>query len=251
MPFAGVLFDKDGTLLDFNRTWLPIYLHAASEFAQGDSLLAAALLDRHGFDPERKRFLGGSLLAAGNNHQIANAWAEQLQQTDQVEEFSLRLNEIFHEQGAIQATPVDRLGPTLRHLKLSGMRLGVATADSYQGIINTLQSFDVLEEFDFLAGYDSGHGVKPEAGMVLAFCEQLGLACSDVIVVGDNRHDIEMGRNARAGLCVGVLTGTSERSELESIADVVLDDISALPDYLASTTTGNSPGNPHSLQEPS
>ena len=47
----------------------------------------------------------------------------------------------------------------------------------------------------------------------------------EVIVVGDNRHDIEMGKNARAGLCIGVLTGASTRDELEEIADLVLDDI--------------------------
>jgi phosphoglycolate phosphatase len=90
----------------------------------------------------------------------------------------------------------------------------------------------VLQQFEFLAGYDSGHGVKPEAGMVLAFCEAMGFDVGSVVVVGDNRHDIEMGRNAGAGLCVGVLTGTSTRPDLEDIADVVFDDINALPDYL-------------------
>ena len=91
----------------------------------------------------------------------------------------------------------------------------------------------MLQEFDFLAGYDSGHGVKPDAGMVLAFCRQMGLSPAEVVVVGDNRHDIEMGRNAGVGLCIGVLTGTSERGELETIADAVLDDIASLPGYLA------------------
>ena len=85
MNYRGILFDKDGTLLDFNRTWLPIYLHAANEFADGDPALAAELLSCNGFDPLRNRFLGGSLLAAGNNHQVADAWAQQLQQPDQVE----------------------------------------------------------------------------------------------------------------------------------------------------------------------
>lgn len=234
MKYRGILFDKDGTLLDFTRTWLPIYRHAALEFAAGDSALAQALLTRHGFDAARQRFLGGSLLAAGNNRQIAQAWAAQLQQPRQVESISLRLNRIFHEQGAIRTTAVAGLGVCLRRLKASGYRLGVATADSHQGIIDTLQAFDVLPEFDFLAGYDSGHGVKPEAGMVLAFCEHAGLPPEAVIVVGDNRHDIEMGRNAKVGLCVGVLTGTSERGDLEAIADTVLDDISYLPDYLQS-----------------
>jgi phosphoglycolate phosphatase len=233
MSYRGILFDKDGTLLDFNRTWLPIYLYAANEFAAGDAALAGQLLSRHGFDPGRQRFAGGSLLAAGNNHQIAEAWAVHLQQPGQSTAISIRLNEIFRDQGALQATPVERLAVTLRRLKQSGMSLGVATADSHQGIINTLQAFDVLQEFDFLAGYDSGHGVKPDAGMVLAFCRQMGLSPAEVVVVGDNRHDIEMGRNAGVGLCIGVLTGTSERGELETIADAVLDDIASLPGYLA------------------
>jgi len=232
MKYQGIVFDKDGTLLDFNRTWLPIYLYAAQEFADGDAGLAESLLTQHGFDRSKNRFIGGSLLAAGNNQQIANAWAVQINKPDQVETISRQLHQIFHDQGAIQATPVKQLADTLRQLKQSGRKLGVATADSHQGIINTLQAFDVLHEFDFLAGYDSGHGVKPEAGMVLAFCEQMTLAVESVVVVGDNRHDIEMGRNANAGLCVGVLTGTSTRSDLESIADIVIDDISLLAEVI-------------------
>ena len=232
MTYRGVVFDKDGTLLDFNRTWLPVYRYAAREFAEGDAVLEDLLLTQHGFEPGFNRFIGGSLLAAGNSRQIAGAWADQINKPDRLEHISARLQEIFHQQGALHATPVEHLADTLRLLRQSGKKLGVATADSHQGIINTLQSFDVLHEFDFLAGYDSGHGVKPEAGMVASFCTQLGLDAETVVVVGDNRHDIEMGRNANVGLCIGVLTGTSTRDELESIADIVLDDISALPDVV-------------------
>ena len=232
MKYKGIVFDKDGTLLDFNQTWLPIYLFAARELANDNEALAEALLTEHGYDQDNNKFISGSLLAAGNNRQIGEAWAVQTGKPDQVETISQQLQEIFHHQGAIQATPVKQLASTLTQLKQTGRKLGVATADSHQGIINTLQSFDVLAEFDFLAGYDSGHGVKPEAGMVLAFCQQMSLETDSVVVVGDNRHDIEMGRNANAGLCVGVLTGTSTRQDLESIADIVIDDISLLADIL-------------------
>lgn len=232
MKYQGIVFDKDGTLLDFNRTWLPIYLHAALEFAGGDQQLADNLLTQHGYAAEQNRFIGGSLLAAGNNHQIAEAWASQIGTKNQVASISHRLNEIFGDLGSVHATAVDGLAGTLAQLKQAGHKLGVATADSHRGIINTLQAFDVLQQFDFLAGYDSGHGVKPEAGMVLAFCAEMGLAVETVVVVGDNRHDIEMGRNAGAGLCVGVLTGTSTRGDLEDIADIVFDDIRALPGIL-------------------
>ena len=232
MKYQGIVFDKDGTLLDFNKTWLPIYRFAADELANGDSTLANRLLGDHGFDLATNRCASGSLLAAGNNQQIAEAWSVNLSLPDQVDSISRRLNDIFHEQGALQATPVDQLASTLAELKNRGLKLGVATADSHQGILNTLQSFDVLDDFDFLAGYDSGHGVKPSGDMVLSFCKQMDLAPSRVIVVGDNRHDIEMGRNANAGLCVGVLTGTSTRADLEPLADVVLEDISGLSELL-------------------
>lgn len=232
MTYQGIVFDKDGTLLDFNKTWLPIYRIAADEYANGDTDLAEHLLNQHGFDSATQRFLGGSLLAAGNNDEIAEAWSIQLNRQHEVGGMSVRLNQIFSEEGNRRATAVNLLEPTLATLKLAGIKLGVATADSYQGIINTLEHFNVLEKFDFLAGYDSGYGKKPGGGMVTEFCRQQELNPASVVVVGDNSHDIEMGRNADVGLCVGVLTGTSTRIELEAVADVVFDDISALPDYL-------------------
>ena len=231
MDYKAIVFDKDGTLIDFNPTWLPVYRYAALEFAKNDTELAHALLGKHGYNHATERFTGGSLLAAGNNHDIAKAWSDQLPEEfneKQLEDFAQRLNQIFQRMGAESAAAVPGLKPTISRLKETGLKLGVATSDSYDGIHNTLQSFDVLPHFDFLCGYDSGHGVKPEAGMVLAFCDALGLEPQQTIVVGDNKHDIEMGRNAGAGLCVGVLTGTSTRDELEAIADAVYDDIGGL-----------------------
>ena len=231
MTYKGIVFDKDGTLLDFNATWMPVYRYASLEFSNNNQSLADELLSQHGYDPGARRFTGGSLLAAGNTDEIAHAWAAQLAVADdeaEVESMSARLNQIFQQQGALSATPVQGLKPTLRHLKSTGMKLGVATSDSYQGIHNTLKSFDVISEFDFLCGYDSGHGVKPEAGMVLAFCQAMALDPTEVIVVGDNSHDIEMGKNAGVGYCIGVLTGTSTRDELEALADIVFDDITDL-----------------------
>jgi phosphoglycolate phosphatase len=238
MKYKGIVFDKDGTLIDFSATWLPTYHLASLQLAKGNQTLATQLLTQHGYDASTQKFTGGSLLAAGNTIEIAQAWSKQLpdivNSSRDIECQSLvnQLHYIFAEQGRINTTAVPDLKQVLQQLKQTGLKLGVATADSYVGILNTLEVFNVIKHFDFLCGYDSGHGTKPEAGMVLAFCKSQSLKPAEVIVVGDNSHDIEMGRNAKVGLCVGVLTGTSTRDELENIADVVLDDIRQLPALL-------------------
>jgi phosphoglycolate phosphatase len=50
-------------------------------------------------------------------------------------------------------------------------------------------------------------------------------------MVGDSRHDLEAGRSAGMRT-VAVLTGIAGAAELAPLADVVLTDIGALPDWL-------------------
>jgi phosphoglycolate phosphatase len=100
--------------------------------------------------------------------------------------------------------------------------------DSEAGIKATLVNFNCLHLFDYAVGYDSGFGSKPGPGMVLGFCQQTGLKPEQVMVVGDNTHDLHMGQSAAAGFNVGVLTGTSTKLELEADADLVLDSIADL-----------------------
>jgi phosphoglycolate phosphatase len=106
--------------------------------------------------------------------------------------------------------------------------MGLATSNSYDGAIETLSPFNILDHFDFICGYDSGYGVKPGGGMVLGFCEHTGLDPSEVVVVGDNAHDMEMAKAANVILRIGVLTGISSGQELSALADVVIPSISDL-----------------------
>lgn len=232
MPIKGLLFDKDGTLIDYVATWMPVNWMAA-ELAAGDRLdLVPALMAACGYDEAKGSVRSGSLLAAGNTHEIASGFAAVKSDID-LEHLVPALDRLFVEQGQARAVAVPGLEDTIARLQDQGLVLGIATSDSEAGIHGTLGRFGVLPRFDFLCGYDSGHGVKPESGMLLAFCAATGLAPGEVVMVGDNSHDMEMGRAAGAGHCVGVLTGTSARHELETLADAVLESIALLPDWLA------------------
>ena len=232
MAIRGILFDKDGTLLDFSATWEPVYRVAAEKAARGDARLAERLLLAGGHDPQLNRLAGNSVLAAGTSHEIAAVWRDHVPDWEHAA-LTRMLDRLFLDEGQHSSVPVPGLAATLARLKARGLTLGIATSDSRAGIEATLESFDVLGHFSFLAGYDSGHGVKPGPGMVHAFCQSCGLEPREVAVVGDNLHDLHMGRAADAGLVIGVLTGTGERDALAAQADHVLDSIAGLEALLS------------------
>ena len=114
---------------------------------------------------------------------------------------------------------------TLAELKRRGFRLGIATNDTADGLEASLAGHDILRQFEFAAGCDSGYGAKPDPGMALAFCQAIGADPHEVAVVGDAVHDLAMGRAAGAALKIGVLSGTSAREDLAGTADIILDSI--------------------------
>lgn len=225
----GLLFDKDGTLLDYHATWMPANHAVARTLAGGDTALAERLLEAGGWDRDGDRIRSGTDLAAGDLDDIARLWHPLLpaEGGKDVPAIVAYLDQAFPEH--MVPTAVCDLPALLDELAGMALTLGVATADSKNGLLRSLEPFEVLDRFAFAAGFDSGHGRKPEPGMVHGFCRLSGLSEADIWVIGDNSHDIEMARNGGA-LGIGVLTGTSDEQELTAAgAAVVLPSIADLP----------------------
>lgn len=229
----GVLFDKDGTLFDFNATWMPLYLETADDVAGGDKALALRLLVESGYDEATRRLDPHSPLAAGTNQQIAEIWARVAGGEWSVQRLTRRFDANFAKSMAMRPTPVTDLAVLFGHLKRKGLRIGVATMDSHAAARAAVETFELVGLVDFVCGYDSGHGHKPGPGMVEAFCRAVELPARDVAVVGDTPHDMHMARAAGAGLALGVLTGVSPREVLADHADRVLASIAELETLLA------------------
>ena len=223
----GVLFDKDGTLIDFLATWSPAYEQAAHDTARGDAALAERLLTLGGRDPVTKRFRPDSPLAAGTNAEIGKLWAVIAGHADHAA-LTAKLDKFFREHAVANARPVTDLVNLFGRLRGHGLRLGLATMDSSAAAEAQLKSFGVRRLMDFVCGYDSGFGHKPGPGMVEGFCRTVGLPARSIAVVGDSPHDLDMARSAGAGLAVGVLTGVSPREMLSLHADLVLESIADL-----------------------
>ena len=231
MKIRGVLFDKDGTLIDFDKTWQPIAERLAEEVADGDAQEAARLMRLAGFDEESGRFAAGSIFAAGNNLDLTDAWHPGLapgERADKAREY----DNYFSAFSAGASVPLTDLPHVLGLLRAKDMRLGIATNDVTASAEEFAKSAGLGAVFDFITGYDGVPVPKPAGDMVVAFCASVNLEAGEVAVVGDNTHDLEMAAAGGAGNKVGVLTGNGTRSDLEPLADIVLDHIDQLPDHL-------------------
>lgn len=224
----GLLFDKDGTLFDFRISW--------GRWAQGflsriatDAGHARRLGRAIGYDLDTGTFAPDSPVIAATAADIAAALVRELPGVS-VAELTERIDASAGQAPMSEAVP---LRPLLSALRAQGLRLGVATNDSEVPARQHLANHGITDCFDFISGYDSGHGAKPGPGMCLAFARQTGLDPARVAMVGDSRHDLEAGR--AAGMrTVAVLTGIARREELAPHADVVLEDIGAIPEWLSS-----------------
>jgi len=223
----GIVFDKDGTLFDFEATWTPWARHVLLQLCDNDLSRAVALGKAVGFDLEAAVFDPASVVIAGTPEDIVAEFSHLLPAMSEAEIVRV-LNDAAENAPMAEAIP---LVPFLDRLGSSGLKLGVATNDAEAPARAHLSAVGVVDRFDFIAGSDSGFGAKPAVGQLLGFCDATGVVPTRAAMVGDSLHDLKAGQ-AAGFLRIGVLTGLATRADLEPHADVVLDDISQIPDWL-------------------
>lgn len=228
----GLLFDRDGTLIDFHQTWTPAFTEAAAHLARGDADLVSHLLVSAGYDPEAGQSKAGSILAAASDAELAAFWATMLPE-ESAESILDQISGIFADHLEVGAAPVCDLGLFCQQMLDLGYRLGIATNGSSPSSEVMMRRFGVHHQFAYYAGFDSGHQPKPHPSMALGFCAATGLRPEEIAVIGDSTHDLKLARSVKAGLAIGVLTGTSSEDDLQPFADHVIPNITFLADLLA------------------
>lgn len=224
----GLLFDKDGTLFDFRATWGGWTRDLIKDLAEGEAPRARRLAAALRFDPGSCRFEKSSPAIAGTLDEIVDVILAVL---PDITREALRDDLVRR---AASVTPVEAvpLAPLLDRLRGEGYTLGVVTNDAAAAARVQIEGAGVLDRFDFLAGYDSGFGGKPEPGMMQAFCRATRLRPAEVVMIGDSLHDLRPARSLGMQ-AIAVLTGPAEAADLAPHADAVLPDIGALPAWLA------------------
>lgn len=230
MPIRAILFDKDGTLVDFQRTWGPATLPVLTTIAAGDRAAFERLVAVSLYLPDERRFLPGSPVVIEPTHVYGALWAEALGRPA-TSEFIAEIDRLFFQSTLEHLSVIGNPRALLARLAGLGYRLGLMTNDADANTRAQLDRLGLTEHLSFVAAYDSGFGAKPDPAPVLAFAAAVDVPPAEIAVVGDTVHDLAAARAAGA-VAVGVLTGPTGTGALAPHADQLIPSITALPAWL-------------------
>jgi phosphoglycolate phosphatase len=231
---ALIIFDKDGTLINFHAMWgawataLAQRLEAATRQALTDALFAA--LD---FDPTAGQIAPHGHLAITPIAGMKKVTLEVLRSAGLSRQAAeTALASAWHVPDPVAlAQPLANL-PTLFHaLHNHNAKIAVATSDDRAPTQKLLDVLGVAPLVDALICADDGIPIKPAPDMILTICQRLNIPPTRSVMVGDNPDDLKMGRAAGVGLTVGVLSGVGSAKELREHANLLLPSIEMLLEH--------------------
>ena len=193
----AVIFDKDGTLVDFHTTWDESLGRTIDKLLGQDDHARSQVASGLGFDLNNRTILPNAPFVAESGYTLNRIVAPFVDP----ELFEATLIS----EGEHSARAMDGALEVILELRTRGLKLGVATNDSEGSAIKQLNGLGWHGLFDTVVGYDSGFKAKPNPKMVLGCCSQLGIDPARALMVGDTATDM---RAATAAGVTAVAIGT-------------------------------------------
>jgi len=228
-----VIFDKDGTLIDFRQTWIVIIgklLDAMGEHVPMTEPLRNRVQEALGISVDSGAIDGSGPLAMGTFTECDALLTYCLYlegvRWDVAQDIVRRLGEeIFHSDARDKSIRPSRgAARLLARLKDKGIHIAVATNDNTKDALSDMFAIGAASYIDIVVGADSVESPKPAPDMVNKICSHFQVEPSLAILIGDTVMDALLGRNSRVLLTVGV-PDIVPKEELQEHMDVVVDSL--------------------------
>ncbi|MGW7910896.1 HAD family hydrolase [Staphylococcus xylosus] len=216
-----ILFDKDGTIIYFDRSWMKIGLQLVDDFMEvyqdeiGDRKAAYAHLGV--VDGEIQP---GTIMASGALNEMVQAFCDIAGQD--VTEWAQSRSQILVDNRVPENVLVEGIEETLETLKRQGYKMGIVTSDSKKGVEQFLEITKFDHFFDVVISTEANAVEKPNPEVLNPLFDHYDVAPQDVAIVGDTANDMQTGVNAKLGLKIAVLTGVGLKQEFTN-ADYIVE----------------------------
>ncbi len=228
--YALIIFDKDGTLIDFDHMWAGWMIEFARRVeVELQRPVAEPLYQAMGYDAATNHVLANSKLAITPMHLLRTLAVEVLHDLGLPPAVAAETvaRAWYSPDPVALARPLTNLTQLFTQLRQHHLKIAVATTDDRAPTQATLTALGVTHFIDSMICADDGILVKPAPDMILTHCQRLGVAPARTLMVGDSLADMQMGRAAGA-FNIGVLSGVSPAAALQSHADLIIPSIAAL-----------------------
>lgn len=235
----AIIFDKDGTLIDFDAMWGGWVVYVAEQLQAVSGLdVHAAFYSAMGYDEKNKKVLPQGKLASQPMAQLYQLTVEVMQAVGLSAEQAERVvkQAWWIPDPVMLSKPLTDLWTLFSNLRSRGIQIAIATADDRAPTQAMIEAFDIEEFISTMVCADDGIPPKPAPDTMLTICERLKVDPSKVMVVGDTTADLKMARAADAGMVVGVLSGVSSSADLIHYADVLIESVDELHAYVEALT---------------
>ncbi|KAF0775772.1 hypothetical protein AaE_000525 [Aphanomyces astaci] len=232
---ALVVFDKDGTLIDFNLMWGGWVESVAWKMEMTTRRpVREKFFDAMGYDWVGRAIRSKGALCCtpmGELYQIAHK--VMVDEGMSVGDANAALDKVWHLPDPVETSrPLGDITGLFLTIKKMGMKIAICTADNRDATVQTMHHLGVSHLVDALSCGDDQLPAKPAAEQVWTLCHKLGVDPHNTIMVGDTSTDMRMGLNAGCGLSVGILGGASSLDDLAREADVLIPSLAKLPKIL-------------------
>ena len=213
LTIKAVIFDLDGTIVDFNIDFKAARTEVAHLLTEQD--------------------LPSSLLA-GNESVFAmlKKVEKRMKENGREEQEFLKLKrkvisivERYEAKAARDTNLIPGTLETLKTLRKMKLKIALFTANGEKSTTHILRRFHMRQFFDAIITRESVSAIKPDPAHLETALKGLKVKPEEAMVIGDSIRDIECARQLRV-LAVGVTTGFSSMEELTR----------AGADYLASSS---------------
>ncbi len=229
----AIIFDKDGTLIDFDFMWGTWTLQLAERLQSVTSLDAReALCFSYGYDIARKKILPDGKLTCTPMWRLREMMIEVAQSLGLSEDSArCAVKEAWFVPNPVSlAKPFTNVQKLFANIQKRGIKIAIATTDDRDPTQAMLHAFGVADLVDTMVCANDGIKAKPAPDMVTTICARMTVDPRKTIVIGDTVADMRMARSAGAGYVIGVLSGVGSLANLTPLADILMDTIDSLQD---------------------